>query len=1074
MLYDDRCKKFFERLHSIFEESHVSLLKLTNYVQFFICCFNLIDYFPIKTELSKVTSLPIWYSLSQKRISHEKSSNTKYSNIWKHQIKRDTKMCESIAENVPLMKTPNSRLFASMIDKFCDWLIRSEVRDDHRMLYFFTSRYSVKFMEFLVDSISQIPSKCYIHTLLDDRLFLVKCRYANICREREGNNKFSRFVDLLEVYMRSSTIFFNGKSFCEAKLTIKQHEKALNFQKTIFLNNPTLKGFSLMNCMFNLNKSHVRTHSSRMSAKELSNLISDVLMTNMEEEINTFDLSFLNEVLPYYLGSSQSSWIRLKDPLFPTEHHICTEYCGFTLQDWKENCYALPKISSQFYSYDEYVVRHFALFQLETIQKIVVEVQKFMNQVQGLKDKNGNILIHGWSRNSVQILSSTLICSNTIGLSEKNTVLGEIVFYLNARPARDEWYESQPRELLLALIIEPCYNSKRMEKKVLREMRLLRMRCCTLVRIKNEIKNPLKQSPHFITPNQEQLITSRMRTAIVSYESLQYLRDREEGSLEIYSKFNFLLKRKARDDNSAALLTSIFELQTEDHSNITNLGIPKTTILKKSNMYIDMLDTFKQKKSIENIFPKTVLDYVENVDPNNTSCMTRFNLLFKKKSLDLEQVMEREIAHKKNTKNHLESKAIVEIKTERSSLRAPKCQTILTATQVRAILSSLNQGLTLIVGPPGSGKTDVLVRIVQLLYHNFPKNKTLICASSYPVLNNLFQKLKNRSVNSIHLLNIEEKDKLSHSVSSVNETSSVDKIFGAKAELLSKVERLGKALPSSCFNEVGYSCETSGYFWLTQILPRWKKFCLYIRRNVGLKSISKLFPFSGYFSTICQFFNTRSFERDLLAAMTNFHSIKAIFEELEMSRPLELLRYANDHKNYFLLKQSKIITMTCTQAGIKRQELIQLGFKYTNFILEDANQSLEIETYLQTNVRKQSVHKKLERIVLCGDYQQLPPDVRNVALRNFSNFDQSLFLRLLRIGLPYIVLDYQGRCRTTIAKLYNWRYRGLKNLPNVLKNNFKRRNPGFFFDYQLVNVPRFQGMGETETIPYMDIARTKL
>jgi len=32
----------------------------------------------------------------------------------------------------------------------------------------------------------------------------------------------------------------------------------------------------------------------------------------------------------------------------------------------------------------------------------------------------------------------------------------------------------------------------------------------------------------------------------------------------------------------------------------------------------------------------------------------------------------------------------------------------------------MNPGLSMVVGPPGTGKTDVAVQIITNLYHNFP------------------------------------------------------------------------------------------------------------------------------------------------------------------------------------------------------------------------------------------------------------------------------------------------------------------------------------------------------------------
>jgi intron-binding protein aquarius len=44
-----------------------------------------------------------------------------------------------------------------------------------------------------------------------------------------------------------------------------------------------------------------------------------------------------------------------------------------------------------------------------------------------------------------------------------------------------------------------------------------------------------------------------------------------------------------------------------------------------------------------------------------------------------------------------------------------------TPTQFEAIRSGMSQGLTMIVGPPGTGKTDVAVQIISNIYHNFPE-----------------------------------------------------------------------------------------------------------------------------------------------------------------------------------------------------------------------------------------------------------------------------------------------------------------------------------------------------------------
>lgn len=61
--------------------------------------------------------------------------------------------------------------------------------------------------------------------------------------------------------------------------------------------------------------------------------------------------------------------------------------------------------------------------------------------------------------------------------------------------------------------------------------------------------------------------------------------------------------------------------------------------------------------------------------------------------------------------------------------------------QVEAIRSGMNNGLTMIVGPPGTGKTDVAVQIICNLYHNHPTQKILVVAHSNTALNDVFEKI---------------------------------------------------------------------------------------------------------------------------------------------------------------------------------------------------------------------------------------------------------------------------------------------------------------------------------------------
>nr|POF00442.1 intron-binding protein aquarius [Quercus suber] len=141
-----------------------------------------------------------------------------------------------------------------------------------------------------------------------------------------------------------------------------------------------------------------------------------------------------------------------------------------------------------------------------------------------------------------------------------------------------------------------------------------------------------------------------------------------------------------------------------------------------------------------------------------------------------------------------------------------------------------------------------------------------------------------------------------------------------------------------------------------------------------------------------------------------------------------------------MTKQAKIVAMTCTHAALKRKDFLRLGFKYDNLLMEESAQILEIETFIPMLLQRQEDgYAWLKRCILIGDHNQLPPVVKNMAFQKYSHMDQSLFTRFVRLGISYIELNAQGRARA---------------------------NAGFSYEYQLVDVPDYQGRGESAPSPW--------
>jgi intron-binding protein aquarius len=213
------------------------------------------------------------------------------------------------------------------------------------------------------------------------------------------------------------------------------------------------------------------------------------------------------------------------------------------------------------------------------------------------------------------------------------------------------------------------------------------------------------------------------------------------------------------------------------------------------------------------------------------------------------------------------------------------------------------------------------------------------------------------------------------------------------------------------------------------VLARWEEYEAKVKRDKTSSTIMELFPFHAFFSNAPAPVFTGSMTADeaWIAAEGCFRHLQYMFTFLDECRAFEILRTYQERSKYLVTTQAKIIAMTCTFAALKRHDLVAQGFEFDSLVMEESAQILEIETFIPMLLQQQHTGKesRLKRVVLIGDHNQLPPVIKNTAFQKYSKMDQSLFTRFVRLGVPYIELNAQGRARPQIAALYNWRYRAL-------------------------------------------------
>jgi intron-binding protein aquarius len=320
------------------------------------------------------------------------------------------------------------------------------------------------------------------------------------------------------------------------------------------------------------------------------------------------------------------------------------------------------------------------------------------------------------------------------------------------------------------------------------------------------------------------------------------------------------------------------------------------------------------------------------------------------------------------------------------------------------------------------------VQIIASLHHSFPSQRTIIITHSNAALNDIFSKVMARGdIDERYMVRLGagERDLETDSTHDFTKIGRVAYSIQRRHEILEEVQLLSESLGISGKAQRGadgspsYTCETAEYFYKLQVMKAKKIFESKVKElSDNSTDISHLFPFTKYFRL--------EGKVSLEEAGLYFTQIDSIFEELVEYRPFEVLRSQRQRADYLITKQARIVAMTCTHAAIARSNLIKLNFEYDNIVMEESGQMMEIETFipflLQRGKSDDSVSglSRLKRVCMLGDHHQLPPVVKNAAFSKFSNLDQSLFTRLIKLGVPHIQLDKQGRARPELMQLYRY------------------------------------------------------
>ncbi|KAJ1797642.1 hypothetical protein LPJ59_003008, partial [Coemansia sp. RSA 2399] len=747
----------------------------------------------------------------------------------------------------------------------------------------------------------------------------------------------------------------------------------------------------------------------------------------------------------------------------------------------------VPKLNLQFLSHHDYLMRCFELFRLESTYEIRENIVDAVRRLQprptydesvdatmggagsgGVSDNNNNTHFDGWARMAVPMVSFSVVDVQRpkIGELAPSRVRADISIDLGSftESIRREWLtDVRPRDVLILLAVRAISSNSSLARDgdVLRCVQGVRG-CEVVCRLDSNGK-PVDEQQQQQQAGGENLKNGKVLNLRVSMDTHQYHKDTSHGNDGVYTFLNVAMRRRPQENNFKAVLETIRDLMMA-------MG-PSAAVLPNwlAATFLGYGDPAKA----------TALQQAHIEAKGSGAMSIRLNL--GDTFLDEEHLRECLAGGDIQVDGAFAKPCIVEFPvdcdgTARVSseppanmgpieLRQPRENQIrFTAAQVSAIQSACLPGLSLIVGPPGTGKTDVAVQIIANLYHAHPTHKILLVTHSNQALNQLFEKIIALNIEPRHLLRLGHGEEELDAEERYSKAGRVESFLERRLELLAEVRRLAESLGAR--DDYGYTCDTARLFFITHVKLRWEPYHRKASAQLGSEGAAQFivggFPFAQFFEDALghSVFTAESPSELLDTAVGCFRYIERIFDELADIQPFELLRSSNDRSNYLLTNQARIVAMTCTHAALKRKELVALGFQYDTVVMEEAAQILDVETFVPLVLQRSNGSNRLKRLVMIGDHNQLPPVVKNAGLRAFANMEQSMFTRLVRLGVPYVELNRQARARPEIASLYRYRYTALGDLePLVNTGRFALANCGFQHPFQFIDVADFGSQG---------------
>ncbi|KAJ2443324.1 hypothetical protein GGF42_006672, partial [Coemansia sp. RSA 2424] len=937
-------------------------------VQFLIACFGSLETEHVRNACMPLVSLALWEHIDDTRVLVE----AEYERM--PQLRKFAKHLKKKKVGAPLLPALIRDFAATLLGRRAGGDPGGGGGGGYHLAY------ATKFVELLVDLESQLATRRYVNLLLIDHQVLELCEASDWHGQQDDiSGTFRGLVALLRERLHFQVSDVSGLALTEAEAKDRHYARMTALQATAFREFPAqLEALALASVASLASEEALARHLAPLDDAALRRLAACVgirtrsilppsaTLGSLCGDDGLYTRAFtLRAFGERYAAESEKEGDVDSASAYPTEKHVFPaqeqEQVACSIVALGYAVLAAPKLGLQFLTLRDYLARSFALLRLESAHDMR---ESIADAVRRLQPQAGGGF-GGWARMALPVHALAVVDVRPPRLGERAParVRADLSVDLAgyAESVRAEWdAEARPRAVLILAGVAPGGA----------------VRCVRGCEVERRLDD---------TSNSPVL---RLRVLL---DAQQFHADTTASADDVYGALNVVVRRRPQESSLLAVLGAVRALIAAPEPALLPAWLAPTFLgyaaaptsasaahaqpsaAPAGRVYFG--DTFVSADHVYEVFAGAAFD-----TPFAKPCVVEFG-----SGGDGVRV----VPHPP-------------LAPYPPSVMVRENAVRFTAAQVAAIGAAAGEGLTLVVGPPGTGKTDVAVQIISNLYHAHPRQTILLLTHSNQALNQLFEKIIAVDIEPRHLLRLGHGEEDLDASERYSKAGRVESFLDRRRELLALVQRLAASLDVP--GDFGYTCDTARLFFVAHVRVRWDP---YLRRiitppqpgevpPVKASDVVADFPFAKFFADEQQ--HNGPVDRLLLpkegddlptavrAAESCFRYIESIFDELADIQPFELLRTNTDRSNYLLTNQARIVAMTCTHAAMKRSELIKLGFRYDSVVMEESAQMLDIESFIPLTLQRSS--NQLKRLVMIGDHNQLPPVVKHPDLRSFANLEQ--------------------------------------------------------------------------------------